>query len=85
MFHVFSFSQNEVKATIILKRTKMREAFDLIKSATSSTITYDTFSSLIKIIDPKKFKNEKQVKVLFELIDFNGNKLLGKVILFKRK
>ena len=73
-----TFFKNEVKTTILLKRSKMQEAFSLIKSPVHNAVTYDTFSSLLKLIDRRKYNNENQVKLLYDLIDFDSSKLIGK-------
>ena len=63
----------------MLKRSKMREAFDLLKSPNLNAITHENFSSLLKLLDPEKFKNEKQIEILFEVIDFDSNNSLGNI------
>ena len=55
----------------------MREVFSLIKSPVYDAVTFETFWSLLKLINPQKYNHEKQVKLLFEIIDFDNSKLIG--------
>ena len=50
---------------------------EFLKSSYQHVITYNIFSKLMQLIEPTK--KENQIKILFELIDFDNNKLLSKV------
>lgn len=64
-----------------MKRKKLECAYTLLKSKVSSRdetpiygMSYDAFSKLIKIIDPKK--SDIKIKILFKVLDFNQDRYL---------
>ena len=48
-----------------------------IRTSSEYVINYEIFSKVLKLVDPNKFSNDKTVQIYFDLIDFDGNKLLG--------
>jgi hypothetical protein len=48
-----------------------------IRTSYEYVINYEIFSKVLKLVDPNKFSNDKTVQIYFDLIDFDGNKLLG--------
>jgi hypothetical protein len=48
---------------------------EFLKTSTQYVITYDIFLKLMKLIDP--MKKENQIKIFFELLDFDDNNLLS--------
>ncbi len=76
--------KNEVKETILLRRSKLESAFNLLKSSSvnttnmekNGTINYNTFFNLLRLIDTKK--SNYQIKILFNLLDLDSDNALSK-------
>ena len=79
-----SFKANlkqELKRTLRVKRKKLESAFNMIKSRVSKSgdlictaIPYESFSKLMKIIDPDK--SDLKIKILFQVLDFSDDNCL---------
>lgn len=81
VIYAFLF-KNEVKSTIRIRRAKLEEAFNLLKSASTNSleqvngkINFVTFSKLIKLADSKK--SDYKIKILFDLLDLDGDNALS--------
>jgi hypothetical protein len=48
---------------------------EYLRSTSQHVITYPRFEKLMKLIDPNK--KENQIRIIFELIDFDNNNLLS--------
>jgi hypothetical protein len=54
--------------------TEFKET-EFLKTPSQNVITYERFVKLMKLIDP--LKKENQIKIFFELLDFDDNYLLS--------
>ena len=71
----------------MLKRRKLETAFNILKISSindiegrNGTINYRTFMSLIKLIYPEK--SNYQIKILFNLLDLDGDNCLSEFTYF---
>ena len=75
---------------MILKRTKIKDAFDLLKqpinkiecldktdqeNVIENVLSYESFYRLIKLIDMNK--NDNQIRILFQVLDLDNNNSLS--------
>lgn len=83
-YYSIKSENNGKEATASTEKSEFKET-EFLKTSTQHVITYERFVKLMKLIDP--MKKENQIKIFFELLDFDDNYLLSNelLIFFKKR